>query len=134
VSAPERHARRGERRRVLLVGADAALRTVASLHLTPRGLDLIEASDEAAALELAQLALSAVVARADRPRVDVTAFLERLRAAEDARVRDLPVVLVAATRSTELEALCARLPPARLLAAPVTGPRLVATIDALLER
>jgi CheY-like chemotaxis protein len=126
---------RRERRSILFVGADAALRTVANLHLQPAGLDVLESPDEDSALELAgRGGIDAVVARAQGHRLGGATILERLRASEDARVRDLPVLLVSGARSAELAALCARLPPARAVAAPITGPRLVAALEALLRR
>ena len=135
MSAPRLHPRREERASILLVDADASLRTIASLHLSPAGLRLVEAAGDAEALELARGdGVAAIVARVDGPRVDARGLLERLRAADEPGASAVPVLLVSANGSPELAALCARLPPARVLAAPVTGPRLVATLEALLKR
>ena len=127
---------RDERLAVLLVDADAPLRTVAKLHLAAEpGLEVVEAADERAALEIVRARpIGVVVGRLHGPRFRGSEFLVRLRAGDDPRLRALPVLLVTGARSEEVERLCRRLAPACSVSAPVTGPRLAEAVRRLAGR
>jgi CheY-like chemotaxis protein len=115
-------------RRLLLIDPGPTLRTVVRLHLAPAGYEVAEvpgAPDALGALRAGTAELA--IARAS----EGLSFAEALRRADDPRLRDVPVLLIA-NPGGEAALARARELGARVLIAPVTGPRLAAAVAAML--
>ncbi|MGE0870713.1 MAG: response regulator [Kofleriaceae bacterium] len=90
---------------VLLVDDSAIVRSVLQVVLENEQLELLEAEDGDRAWQLIRLVpVDLVIADINMPGADGITLLERMRAATEPRLRDLPVVLLTADLSTELEA------------------------------
>jgi CheY-like chemotaxis protein len=113
---------------ILLVDPGPTLRTVARLHLTGARFDVAEVASADAALAAIgrrRVDLAIAPARCGQP------LLAELRKHADERVRALPLLLVSEAPGGRAAARAGE-PGVRVLAAPVTGPRLFAAVDELL--
>jgi CheY-like chemotaxis protein len=104
------------------------LRTIAQLHLAGTGFEIAEAPTVPAALAAVRRRTADLVVVALAPGLEL---LEALRQDADEGLRALPVVLTSPSPSAPSHARAEEF-GARLLAAPVTGPRLAATVSDLL--
>ncbi|MGE0546209.1 MAG: response regulator [Kofleriaceae bacterium] len=90
---------------VLLVDDSAIVRGVLQVVLENEQLELIEADDGDRAWQLMRLVpVDLVIADINMPGTDGISLVERMRAAAEPRLRDMPVVLLTADLSKELEA------------------------------
>jgi DNA-binding response OmpR family regulator len=119
---------------VLLVGAPPTLRTVARLHLgAAAGMEVVEAVGDDDAFDLVQRRRVDLAVCAARGNPDERcSWVRRLREAPEPQVRSVPVLMVAERRDRALEAWCGTVGRTAVVVAPVTGPRLVAAVRALL--
>jgi two-component system chemotaxis response regulator CheY len=90
---------------ILLVEDSPTIRNIIKVYLMGGQYEFVEADGGARGLQLARLMpLDLVIADINMPGMDGITFLRELRADEQARVRNLPVILLTGEKSEELKA------------------------------
>jgi two-component system chemotaxis response regulator CheY len=90
--------------KILIVDDSPTTRSFLKVILNLESMDLLEAENGERALLIAQLVtLDLVIADVNMPRLDGIGLVQKLRASPESRLRRLPVVLLTADRSEELQ-------------------------------
>jgi two-component system chemotaxis response regulator CheY len=90
--------------KILIVDDSPTTRSFLKVILNLEHMDLLEAENGERALVVAQLVrLDLVIADVNMPKLDGIRLVERLRASPDPRLRALPVILLTADKTEELQ-------------------------------
>jgi two-component system chemotaxis response regulator CheY len=122
----------GSIKRVLLLDDCATIRTILKVYLMNLCADLLEAADALGALELLRKQpVDLVIADVRMAPVDGIAFVERLRAAPLARLRNLPVILLTGDQDQTLKERGLAAGANAFVHKPISAARLFEAIEAI---
>lgn len=91
-----------ERKKVLIVDDSRVMRVALSSYLK-KEFDVIQGEDGEAGWEVlvADTGINVIVADVEMPRLDGYAFICRIRASEDPRIKDIPVIIITGAEDEE---------------------------------
>ena len=120
---------------ILVVDDSPTLRGIVKIYMRPLQLEVMEADGGERALQLARLAVPAlIVADINMPGMDGLTFLRGLRAEPRAEVRRIPVIFLTGDKNSELRQRAAEAGADDFLEKPVKSGPLQEAVKKILDR
>ena len=120
---------------ILVVDDSPTLRGIVKIYMRPLQVEVMEADGGERALQLARLAVPAlIVADINMPGMDGITFLKGLRADPRAEVRKIPVVFLTGDKNSELRRRAAEAGADDFLEKPVKSGPLQEAVKKILDR
>ena len=119
---------------LLLVDDSRTMREVFKVYLMGKDFELLEASTVRRAQHLLELMpVDIVVVDVNLPEVDGLTFVRSLRAHENAKLRDLPVIVITSDKARDARDKASEAGADAFLHKPLDSERVLSTIESLLE-
>lgn len=120
--------------RILLVDDSPAILSFVKAYLVRLGCEFVEATDAHRAIRVASLMLvDLIIADINMPGMSGIEMVQVMRTGDNPRLRKVPIVLMTADKSPELERLAGEAGTSEFVLKPVDGKALALTVERLLR-
>jgi two-component system chemotaxis response regulator CheY len=120
--------------KVLLIDDSRTMRAVLKVYLMGGTYEFIEADSAARALDVLRVVtVDLIIADVNLPHMDGIAFVRHIRSSEQARLRDVPIIVITSDKSEDLPARSASAHADAFLTKPVQAEVLAETVARLVR-